>query len=124
MLSALKNGMMAGNPFIETFYSKECEGVAKVLEENGFLDEVKIFKEKGASHKKMKLVLTKEDDGFRLSDIRRISKPGRRLYSSSADLRLVAGGTGTLVVSTSRGIMSGKEAKGKKLGGELICEVR
>jgi small subunit ribosomal protein S8 len=56
--------------------------------------------------------------------LRRISKPGRRLYSTSRDLRRVAGGTGTLVVSTSRGIMSGQEAKIKKLGGELICEAR
>lgn len=124
MLSSIKNAAMAGNPSLETFYSKECEGVASVLKENGFLEEVKIFKEKGSSFKKMKLVLAKEDDGFRLMDLKRISKPGRRMYSSSRDLRRIAGGTGTLVVSTSRGIMSGQDAKVKKLGGELICEAR
>lgn len=124
MLSSLKNAVLAGNGFIETYYSKECEGVAKVLQNNGFLDDVKVFKGKDISFKKMKLVLTPEGEGFRLQDVRRISKPGRRLYSSSRDLKKVAGGSGTLVVSTSRGIMSGQEAKNKKLGGELICEVR
>lgn len=114
---------MAGNDHVETFYTKECEGVAKVLKEAGFLDEVKTFKPKGKGYKGMRLNLSFEDDAVKVSEIERMSKPGRRLYVSKDSYQKVAGGHGVLVVSTSKGIMSGQEAKKKKLGGELICKV-
>ena len=115
---------MAGNSYVETFYTKECEGVAKVLKEKGFLDEVKVFKQKGVSHKSLRLDLAKEEGLIKLSDVKRVSKPGRRLYVGHTDISPVFGGHGLLVVSTSRGIMSGQEAKTKKLGGEIICKVK
>ncbi len=124
MLSSLKNAAMAGNSFVETFYSKECEGVAKVLKEKGFLDDVKVFKPKGKSHKGLRLDLAKEDGLIKLTEVKRMSKPGRRLYVRSTDITPVSGGHGLVVVSTSRGIMSGQEAKTKKLGGEIICKVK
>jgi len=121
MLSSLKNATMAGNHRMETFYSKECESVAKVLKEAGFLEEVKVFKLKGRSYKGLRLDLAREGEEIKLSEVKRLSKPGRRLYTGSSDIKPVLGGHGVLIVSTSRGIMSGAEAKKKKLGGELIC---
>ena len=123
MLSALKNAAMANNDFVETYYTKQCEGVAKVLKEAGYLEGVKTFKPKGKSYKGLRLDLAKNDGAFVLTDVIRVSKPGRRLYSTSSELTPFYGNAGVLVVSTSRGIMSGREAKRKKLGGELICQV-
>jgi len=122
MLSSIKNAAMAKKPYVETFYSKECASVANVLKEAGFLEEVKTFKHKGKGYKGLRLDLVREGDEFALEEIKRMSKPGRRLYIGSGDIRPVLGGHGVLIVSTSRGIMSGDEAKKKKLGGELICQ--
>ena len=123
MLSDLKNAALARKSYIETFYSKECEGVANVLKEAGFLEDVKIFKEKGNSYKSLRLDLAKQDGQIKITDVKRLSKPGRRQYGGNSDIKPVVGGYGVLIVSTSRGIMSGLEARKKKLGGELICKV-
>ncbi len=123
MLSSLKNAVMIGKPSIEIFYSKECESVAGVLKDAGFLSDVKVFKPKGKKYKNLKLELAHEGEEFKLSELKRMSKPGRRLYTSADEITPVMGGHGVLVVSTSRGVMGGYEAKKKKLGGELICKV-
>lgn len=123
MLSAIKNAAAINSSNIEVYYSKECEGVAKVLEKAGYLENVKTFKEKGKSYKKMRLDLALEVGESKIAEVKRISKPGRRLYKSSSEIGSVLGGQGVTVLTTSRGIMSGAEAKRKKLGGEIICEV-
>ena len=120
MLSAIKNACMAGKKSLEVPYSKESEAVAKILQESGYLESVKSFKEKGKAFKKLNLTLQYDDDLPRISDVKRISKPGRRVYSGAGLLRRPHG---VLVVSTSRGIMNGMDARKKKLGGEVICEV-
>lgn len=124
MLSAIKNASMVGKPFVEIIHTKESEEVAKRLQDVGFLENVKVFKEKGKPHKMLRLDIAYEKGLSKITDIRRISKPGRRVYKPAKDLPAVAGGYGVLVVSTSRGIMTGNEARKKKLGGELICAVR
>jgi small subunit ribosomal protein S8 len=124
MLSSIKNSSIGGKPFIETPYTKECEEVAKNLKKAGFLQNIKVFKEESSSHKKMRLDLNYKDGLPAVTKVERISKPGRRIYKGYKDMELVAGGFGVLIVSTSRGIMTGSEARKKKLGGELICAVR
>lgn len=124
MISSLKNVSMSKKGFIETFHSNECESVAKILKKRGFLSEAKTFKPKDKSYKMLRLDLAKNAKGeFMLSNARRVSKPGRRIYVPFSRIKMVAGGYGVTVVSTSRGIMDGQEAKKKKLGGEVICEV-
>lgn len=124
MLSAIKNAVMAKKKFIEIPHTKECEEVANVLKESGFLSNVKVFKEKGESFKKLRLDIVYNDNNIsQVTDLRRISTPGKRVYSSSAKLRPSRSGFGVFVVSTSRGIMNGMEARKKKLGGEVLCEV-
>lgn len=122
MLSSLKNAAMAGRPNIETPYSSVCEAVAKVLAQKGFLTEVKIFKPEGKPYKMLNLVLAKEGNKALITDVKRVSKPGSRVYSSSYKIKTLRG-YGVSVVSTSRGIIDGLEAKKKKLGGEILCEV-
>lgn len=123
MLSSLKNACMVGKTYIEVPHSKECEEVAKVLKEKNLLSNVKTFKEKGESFKKLRLDISYEDKLPLINNVIRVSKPGRRIYKKSSDLRLVRGGRGVSVVSTPRGIMPAEEAKKKKLGGEVICKV-
>lgn len=123
MLSAIKNAAMAGRDDIEIRYSKECESVAKVLEKKGYLEGVKVFKQEDGEGKMLHIGIVKEEGIAKLSEVKRVSKPGRRIYKKYTELRPVLQNLGVSVISTSRGIMSGGEAKTKKLGGEILCEV-
>ena len=123
MLSAIKNASMVGKDFIEIGLSKECESIAKALQKGNFVSEVKVFKPKEAKRKMLRIDLINEEGNPKIRDIRRVSKPGKRIYRGAGQLRPVQGGYGLLIVSTSRGVMSGDEAKKKKLGGEVLCEV-
>ena len=124
MLSAIKNSYMVGKPFIEIPYSKQREQVAKVLEKRGFLAKIKVFNPKDAPYKGLHLDLAYDETKVpSLNEIMRVSRPGRRLYMKASELRPVKSGYGLLVVSTPRGMMSGEDARKKKLGGEVICKV-
>jgi small subunit ribosomal protein S8 len=123
MISSLKNCSMAGRDTLEIPYSRECEDIAKVLKQRELIDEIKVFKKEKSNMKMLSIKLTKEDDHIKLSEAKRASKPGRRMYRGYKELKPVLGGIGVLIVSTSRGIMDGQEAKKKKLGGEVICKV-
>ena len=123
MLSSLKNASMAGKKVVETRYSKECEEVAKVLKEKGFLESVKVFKPEKTTVKRLHIELAKEGNIFTLTEARRVSKPGRRIYKGADEIGTFKRGFGVMVVSTSKGIMSSAEARKKKIGGEIICEV-
>lgn len=124
MLSMLKNASMAGLSFIELPFTTEIENISKVLKEKGFLDEIKTFKPKGKSFKMLHLDLTLENELPKITDVKRISKPGHRKYVSASDLKKVSGGHGLQIISTSRGVLDTMVAKNKKLGGELLCEVK
>ncbi len=124
MLSTIKNASMAGKKSIEVDHSKMKEEIAKVLKEGGFLQEVKVFKEKDSPLKKMRIdIAFGEDEVSKVTDLQRISKPGRRVYLGYSDIKPVAANMGFLVLSTSRGVMTSKEARKKKLGGEIICKI-
>jgi small subunit ribosomal protein S8 len=124
MLSSIKNAAMVKKPSLEIMYSKQCEAVAKVLAAEGYISGVKVFKESGKPFKKLRLDLAYDDAGFSvIQNLIRVSKPGRRMYKGSSELGRYMSGFGVQVVSTSRGVMTGTEARNKKLGGEVICKV-
>jgi small subunit ribosomal protein S8 len=124
LLSKIKNAALVGKEYVEVSYSKEKEAIMRVLEKEGFVKKVKVFKPKDEPAKGLHIDLAYNDNRLPvIMDLRRVSKPGRRIYRKSTELKSVKGGYGLLVVSTSRGIMSGAEARKKRLGGELICEV-
>ena len=118
-LSSLKNAALAGKGFVEVPHSRVCEDIVKILKKRGFVTDVKVFKEKGKSYKMIRVDINKADFG----GIKRVSKPGHRVYKSAYELKPVAGGFGIAIVSTSRGILSDSEARKKKLGGEVLCEM-
>lgn len=108
---------------MEVFHSIECERVAEILKDRGFVSVVRVFKLPKSVTKKIHIELTETDGVYRLTEAKRISKPGRRIYRGANDLKPSAGRFGVLVVSTPKGIMDGMNARKKNLGGEVLCEV-
>ena len=123
MLSTIKNASMVGKPSIVVTYSKEKESIAEVLKTGGFLSEVKVFKDKEAPSKSLRLDIAYVDGVSKIKEIKRTSKPGRRIYKGYTEIRPVVANLGFMVISTSRGVMNSIEAKKKKLGGEVICTI-
>ena len=96
--------------------------ISKLLKEEGYISDVKVSGD--GSDKKIEIDLKYSENGSPvLAGLNRLSKPGRRLYVGSDSLPRNNGGLGTVVVSTSRGLLPDSEARKRKLGGELICEV-
>lgn len=121
MLSRVRNAIAVNSRQVSLPHSKVKETVAKILADNGFLDNVEVKDDNG--RKELVININPEDESAKITEINRLSKPGRRIYVKSAAVPTVKRGRGMVVISTSSGIMTGKEAQAKKLGGELICEV-
>lgn len=124
MFTEIRNAAAVSKPFVEIFYSTFRESVAKFLEKQGFLAKVKVFKEKGKPWKRLHIDLKYDDAGNpAIGKIRRVSKPGTKIYMNVADLRKFAIRRGDAIVSTSKGVMTGYKAIKAKLGGEVLGEV-
>ena len=124
LLSIIKNAYMVNKPSVEVVYSKHLEAISEVLESKGFIKKVKTFKFKGKAFKGLHLDLAYDDSDLPvLMDIKRVSKPVRRIYKKASEIKSVNGGHGLLVISTPRGVMSDEDARKKRLGGEVICKV-
>ncbi|QQR52030.1 30S ribosomal protein S8 [bacterium] len=119
LLTRLRNAKTAGLKSIVMPHSKLKEQVAKILKSNRFVTDVAVAKD--GSFKSLSITLS--DDPDAITSLIRISKPGRRVYTTAKNIPLVLGGRGMVIVSTSGGIMSGRDARKAGLGGELICKV-
>ena len=115
-LTRIRNVQMAGNTSLLLPYSKAKEHIAQVMVKNKFLNLV----EKKTDDKFPQLYLELPEKKLTL---KRISKPGQRIYIQSQDIRKVLNGFGIAIISTSKGIMTGYEARALNIGGELLCEV-
>ena len=89
MLSSLKNAAMASNSFIEVPHSNECEAILKVLEKDDFVFNVKTFKLKESKRKMIHVDLTKDGGDIKISQVKRLSKPGKRVYRKASQIKLV-----------------------------------
>jgi small subunit ribosomal protein S8 len=123
MLTRIRNAVRVERPFVEMPISKVKRGVADALKREGYIWEWKeVDSEKPC--KDLRLELKYGPNGEQLiRHIKRISKPGRRIYSRAKDLKPVLNGLGIIIISTSQGVMSDREARQKNAGGEVICEV-
>jgi small subunit ribosomal protein S8 len=120
-LTRIRNAQAARLEFLEAPSSKMKVAVAKILEAEGFISDVRERKE-GA--KKFISLALKYDERFpKIRSIRRVSKPGLRVYRKANELPRVMSDLGIAIVSTSSGIMTNKEARRRKLGGEVLCEI-
>lgn len=119
LLTRIRNAQLARKAEITLPYSKIKESIAKILKENHYVGEISVVEVGG--FKNLNVVLS--EDRAAITSIIRVSKPGRRVYSSASDIPAVLGGRGIMIVSTSSGLMTGYQARKKGLGGELICKV-
>lgn len=120
LIIQIKNGYMAGNDTIELPFSRLREMVVKKLIHLGFL---KNYEVKGENIKTIKIDLFYKDGRPVLTDLKIFSKPGSRMYVSYKDLKPVLGGLGFSILSTPKGILTNKEARKEKVGGELLFSV-
>jgi len=122
MLTRIRNANQALAPTVSMPSSKLKEEIAKILAAEGYIEgyEVKPSGVKRDLEVQMKYLA---DRSPVISGLRRISKPGRRIYRGAGDLPRVQGGLGVVVISTSQGLLTDREARRRKLGGEVMCEV-
>lgn len=120
-LIKLKNAYLAGHSEVTLPYSTFAEHVLKVLERKGYVGKVRIEERESRKFLCIELLYTNRTPHLR--EINFKSKPGARIYLKEKKLKGVRQGYGELIVSTSKGVMTGREAKQAKLGGEVICEV-
>jgi small subunit ribosomal protein S8 len=121
MLTRVRNAAAVNKTEVSLPHSKVKETVAQILASNGFLAGVDTTEENGK--KTLIVKISNQDEPIKLTSVTRLSRPGRRMYVKSAAIPTVKRGRGLVVISTSRGIMTGRDAANQKLGGELICEV-
>ena len=121
MLTIIRNNVILGREEVSFPTSKLKLSILQVLRDEDYIDD---FKEEGEGIlKKITVKLKYDNKRPAISVIERVSKPGRRVYSRKTEIPRVLSGKGMVIVSTSRGIMTGKEAKKGGLGGEVLCKV-
>jgi len=122
MLTRIRNAVRIERPNVEMPISKVKRGLAEVLKREGYIWDWEEVDAKPINQ--IRVHLKYGPNGERvIQRLRRVSKPGRRVYSGATTLKPVLGGLGISIISTSRGVISDREARQRKLGGEVLCEV-
>ena len=121
MLNRIKNAQVVLHPEVSIPFSKLKYEIAKILERQGFIE--KIEKKGKKTRKTIEITLKYIDKAPAISSLKRISKPGQRIYNSRREIKRVRSGYGITIISTPKGLMTNKEARRQKIGGEVICEI-
>lgn len=121
MLNRIRNAQAVSHQTVDIPFSKLKAEIAKILGEEKFLTKVGIKRKKKG--KILRLSLKYDKKKGVISGLKRISRPGQRIYSSFKDIRKIKKKSGIVILSTSKGLMTDKEARKQKLGGEILCEV-
>lgn len=122
LLTRIRNAGMAKHEKVDIPHSRIKEGIASVLKENGFIKNYRVVKD--FRQGMMRVYLKYDSAGkpiFRV--LKRESRPGLRKYTSAEKIPQVRSGTGLVVMSTSKGVLSGESAKGQNIGGEVLCSI-
>jgi small subunit ribosomal protein S8 len=122
MLTRIRNGLSARHTQVEMPSSKMKVAIAKILKDEGYIKDFEVTKDVPQAVLRVSLKYTSERQSV-VTTLKRISKPGLRRYAKRVDIPLVLDGMGLIIMSTPKGLMSGKEAYKRNLGGEVICEV-
>ncbi len=121
MLNQIRNAQAVGKTEILVPLSKIKNEIANILSKEGFVGEIK--KTTKGNIKALKIALKYDNNVPAIAGAKRVSKPGQRIYETTSEIKKVHGGYGISIVSTSRGLMTNKEAKKQNIGGEIICQV-
>lgn len=122
MLTRIRNANRVKMDKVDIPSSRIKIEIAKILKEEGFIKSYKIIKDKKQGVLRMNLKYTPEGDSV-ISDLKRISKPGRRVYVGKDEIPYVMGGVGVAILTTSQGILTDKECRQRGVGGEVLCYV-
>ena len=121
MLSRIRNAQKAGKADVSMPASRLKEAIAKVLYRQGYVSEVTAFSEGNKNF--LRIALKYNNNQPVIQGIKRISRPGQRVYVGKKEIPQVKNGYGIVIISTSKGILTGEEARQKGIGGEVVCEV-
>ena len=127
MLTRIRNGVMAGHSQVAMPSSKIKAEIAKILKEEGFIENFEVADGERAGFKvlriKIKYVGERRERRPVISGLERVSKPGRRIYTKRQDIPWVLSGIGVAILSTPKGVMTGQRARQLGVGGEILCKV-
>jgi small subunit ribosomal protein S8 len=121
MLTRIRNGQTARKPSVTVPASKQKLAIAKVLEQEGYIGAISSDNVEGKDT--LTIELKYYQDRPVIERIQRVSRPGLRIYRPAGELPIVQGGLGVAIVSTSRGVMTNRDAKAQGYGGEVLCVV-
>ena len=122
LLNRLRNGMRAGHDRVDVPASRIKEDVLRVLADEGYIGPWRRVEEAGRPILRVGLKYDPEGSPI-VAGLERVSRPGRRVYAPAKEIPEVLGGLGISIVSTSRGIVTGRKARESRLGGEILCNV-
>jgi small subunit ribosomal protein S8 len=121
-LTRIRNAGMRRMETATLIFSKSVESIVKIFQEKEYVESYSITED--GNKKFINVVLKYDDKGFTvINEIKRVSKPGRRVYKKSADIKRFKNGYGTIIVSTSRGVIDNEKAHELGVGGEVLCTI-
>lgn len=128
MLTRIRNASLVRKPEVVLPMSKIKHEIAKILQREGWVVKVEVIKSKGIKNgskifDELKIELKYNNKESAIKSLKRISKPGLRVYADKDKLPKVLNNLGIAIISTSQGLMTNREAKKKKIGGEVLCEI-
>src|SRR5262245_22632114 len=124
MLTRIRNAVTAKHTRVDMPASRLKADIARILQDEGYIQGFKLLEENGAVSKTLRLFLKYGPHGEKLiTGVERISRPGRRVYFGKSDVPEVLAGLGTSILTTSRGVMTGRAAVKAGVGGEVLCNI-
>lgn len=121
MLAQIRNALLLNKESVEISHSKMKKEISRVLKENGYItDYLEVSDDK---FKKLKLILKYQRGKGVIQGLKRVSRPGRRIYTQKAEIPYVLGGLGIAIISSSHGIITGQQARRLNTGGEVLCYI-
>jgi small subunit ribosomal protein S8 len=125
MLTRIRNALMAGHTSVNIPSSKIKVAIAKILMDEGFIDGYRVTKDRLRPELQIRLkyVGERKDRHSVITQLKRVSRPGRRVYTRAANVEWVRSGVGIAIVSTPKGVLTGQQARRLGVGGEVLCYV-
>ncbi|RMG85440.1 MAG: 30S ribosomal protein S8 [Chloroflexi bacterium] len=125
MLTRIRNALMAGKPTVDVPRSKIKVEIARILKEEGYIEDYEVTDDKPVPWIRIQLKYhgTRRNRRPVITQLLRVSKPGRRVYRGRRDLPRVLSGTGIAIVTTPKGVMTAQQARRERVGGEVLCYV-
>ncbi|HDQ71561.1 MAG TPA: 30S ribosomal protein S8 [Chloroflexi bacterium] len=125
MLARIRNALIVGHPMVRMPASKIKVAIAKILKEEGFIEDYRLTREQPQPQLviKLKYVGERKDRRAVITGLKRVSKPGRRIYTRVNDIPWVRSGMGVTILTTPKGVVTGQQARRLGVGGEVLCHV-